>query len=207
MPLVTADSIAKAAALAPLTEAEGGDVHPSATRASADEVQVRAFAELRERMGLAAYSGLGLATPDRIALGTTGASLVSQVEAWESEPGATPIEDDDESEDPPPMPTPKGKAYAALSVAASLLCLVVALPTLNLRGLRTNGGFIQSTGFQDSREQLLSITDIAAIQKSLREQVDAALGQILASGLLDLHAAVGLSQPRPATYPVVRFLR
>lgn len=193
MPLVTPDSVAKAAALASLPEDEApdGDVHPSATRAAADEVQVRAFAELRERMGSAAYSGLGLSEPDRIALGTTGASLVSQVEAWEEEDATTD----------------KGRAYAALSVAASLLCFVVALPTLNLRGLRVSGGFIQSTGFNESREQLLSIRDIAEMQKSLREQVDAALGQILASGLLDLQAAVSLSQPRPATYPVVRSLR
>lgn len=201
MPLVTPDSVAKAAALAslPEDEAPGGDVHPSATRAAEPEVQVRAFAELRERMGSAAYSGLGLSLPSRIALGTTGASLVSQVEAWESETGSPPTEGD-----PGTPPTEKGRAYLTLSVAASLLCFVVALPTLNLRGLRLSGGFMQSTGYNESREQLLSIRDINEIQKTLREQVDAALGQILASGLLDLQAAVSLSQPRPVTYPVVR---
>jgi len=201
VPLVTPASVAAAAALASLPEDEApdGDVHPAATRAAADEVQVWAFAELRERMGSAAYGGLSLTLPSRIALGTTGASLVEQVEAWEGEIGTPP-----DGGDPGTPPTDKGRAYLTLSVAASLLCFVVALPMLNLRGLRTAGGFIQSTGYQDSREQLLSISDISAIQKSLREQVDAALGQILSSGLLDLQAAVALSQPRPVSYPVVR---
>ena len=198
MPLVTAESIADAAALAPLSAAEGGETHPSAVKAADPSVVVRALAEMHERLGRAALApaGDGALAADRIALGTAGRALSAQVEAWESEP----------------RQTPRQQAYAALSVAASLLAFAVALPTLNLRGLRVDGGFISSTGYAESKEQLLSPDAVARVQATLREQVDTTLGGLLgsAAGLLDLSGVDALRavlQPRAFAYPIVRSLR
>ena len=74
------------------------------------------------------------------------------------------------------------QAYKDLQQAASLLALAAAAPTLNLRATE-GGGFIRSTGFDTSREELMSQQQLALFQAELRGQAEALLAHLQAPPL------------------------
>lgn len=72
--------------------------------------------------------------------------------------------------------------------ALSLLCLALALPTLNLRSVQ-RGGFVRATGHDDSREELLSPDQSLAVSASLRERAYGLLDALADEIAPEIHAA------------------
>lgn len=74
------------------------------------------------------------------------------------------------------------QAFADLQTAASLIAAVRAAPGTGLRPMSDSGGFIRSTGYDASREELLSPRQIAEYADVLQARADALLGDLKPSG-------------------------
>lgn len=65
-------------------------------------------------------------------------------------------------------------ARAALDRAEAYFALAAAVPVLNLRATEL-GGLVRSVGYAESRNDLLSVADVAALQALYRQQARLAL--------------------------------
>ena len=53
--------------------------------------------------------------------------------------------------------------------AGALLCLYYGMPTMNLR-ITTRGGFVTATGFDQSRQELMSVGQMQGMRRTLYRQ-------------------------------------
>ena len=56
--------------------------------------------------------------------------------------------------------------YSDLKIAESLLCFALALPTLNMY-IREKGGLTKSTGFNETRNQIMGKRELDAYQRGI----------------------------------------